>query len=333
MTNSFKKVLSVFIFSFVLSSLALAESLEDEKNWIFTVEPFFGITYGQMGEHLYSKDSSGEYKQVSYLEWEEKPLFLLGANLGIKYKRFSINPSVSFAIPASCGNMYDSDWIELTDLKTNYSISENTVYSYLKLNLQFAFEFKPLETFSVIPITEIQYSYASFNAANGYGWYGDYQHSSTGTNVSYSSPYAKYYEEGSLCELDYKRYEIAAFAGFTLKFTPLEKWIFTVSAEASPIAYTMAFDTHYQNAAKTASNDYLDIILSYFAEYKLSTSAYFILTKHSSLGVNVSGYISKETQGYTYKKSSSEKYAKISNQLGGTSEKNIQLAISYKFIF
>ena len=333
MANSFKKVLLIFIFSFVISSLTLAESLEDEKNWIFTVEPFLSVTYGQMGEHLYSKDSNGEYKQISYLEWEEKPLFQFGANFGIKYKRFSINPSISFAVPARCGNMYDSDWVELTELKTDYSISENSIYSCLKLNLQFAFEFKPLEIFSITPLAEVQYSHVIFNAANGYGWYGDYKHSSTRTNVSYSSPYATYYETGTLGELDYKRFEISSFFGFTLKFTPFERWIFTLSASASPIAYTMSFDTHYQNASKTVSDDYLDIVLSYFAEYKFSTATYFILSKHSSLGLNVSCYISLETQGYTYKKNSSEKYAKVANQMGGISEENISASLSYRFIF
>ena len=80
-------------------------------------------------------------------------------------------------------------------MKFNYSINENYLDKGFSVKTGFAYSFD-FSVFSFKPLIQFSYSFISFNAKNGYGWYGGSAHSSDGNVHSWDSPYAHYYPHG-----------------------------------------------------------------------------------------------------------------------------------------
>lgn len=137
------------------------------KDFSFSVTPNTGITYGKLGEYLYSSFSN---YLLSYLEWDEKPLFMEGVTFGAAYKNNKIDFGVEAALPVKCGRMTDSDW-KTYNVKTNYSIFDLYPIFAGNANLRYSYIFEK-DDFSFGPGVSVDLGYRSLKGKNGYGWNG-----------------------------------------------------------------------------------------------------------------------------------------------------------------
>jgi hypothetical protein len=246
-----------------------AQTTQTNSDWFFFFSKLESTQYGYFGEYVYSLDSTNStYKKLSYLEWETTPVENLGFQITGGYKRFSITGYATDGISSRCGSMSDSDWMALDDVKTNYSISENTLNAKANTGITLQFDFYPVKDFILSPAASCDYEYISFSARNGYGWYGDSANSSTGTDVSYDSPYAQKYVAGQLCPIGYSRASLYTWIGLKTKVTMNEKYAAGTSLFVSPYTYVSSIDKHYQNMSKTYYVAYNDIMSGTFCYIK-----------------------------------------------------------------
>ncbi|MFA6937915.1 MAG: omptin family outer membrane protease [Treponema sp.] len=293
---------SLLICSAVLIFFNLALAAE-EKTSSVTIEPFTSIKYGKLGEYVYDTDSNGDLQKLSYLEWEVKPLVLAGLNASAKTKNITIAYNfLSYGVPLSSGNMYDSDWMALTDMKTNYSISENTLNHFLQAGCNVNYTFKTNTIISITPGAGFDFSSISFSARNGYGWYGDYERSTTHENISWNSPYAKYYASGELMGIDYSRETFYTWLGFSANADFNKYFSLSFSAYISPYTFVSSIDKHFSNSTSTVYTAYNDLMDCYFSYFKTSLASEVNFSKNFSLCLNVNCLIGESAIGITYSK-------------------------------
>lgn len=271
-----------------------------------SAEPQMGITFGKLGEYFYEKDSSGDYKLLSFLEWEESPLATYGGSIDFFWKNLGVNLNAAGALPLRCGFMYDSDWVDLDAVKNNYSISENTLSSYLSISAEIKYALHIKSTTVIFPYAEFMYSYKSLRARNGYGWYGQYPYSEKG-NVSWDSDDAKKFEKGSLCGIDYERLELCTFIGLTAQQSIKQRAVFLMGIAVSPFTYVRSVDTHWADFAGTYGTDYLDVEKCCFSRARIFTALYFPVSRILDLGINVCAEAGPLVQGETFIKNHDDK--------------------------
>ncbi len=308
--------LIVSILLFFINPVSAADKVSLEFN------PFGGISNGHVGEYLY-------YDNVkrSHLNWEINPQYILGADTHLTYKSFGINFKAAFALPLKCGNMQDSDWMDTSGIKNDYSISENETKSTMDFTLQFDYTVKLSHLLKIKPLTQIEYARYGFKADNGYGWYGDSDHSATGTNVSYTSNNATFYDSGSLCGIDYERYCLYVFTGFQSEYIVSDKIFLSALFAISPYSYSESYDTHWSNMEKTRGSYYLDIVSSHFKMYKGAVKIGYKLSERLNLNLNCESIIGPIVKGKTYEKLSDNSYHQLNNYLGGTSLYKLDLTL------
>ena len=312
-----RNILVVLLFIKILFLTNAQIFKSPSKDFSLSVEPVIGFTYGSLGEYIYAQNSSGAEVEYSYLEWEEKPLWQYGVTMCAAYKRFGATVSFDRAVSARCGNMYDSDWLGYSDVKTNYSVSENTAVENMNVNIALQYEFRPDEKLYITPVVEASYAYNSFEARNGYGWYGDATNSSSGTNVSWNDSAAHYYR--SLCGIDYSRQTFYTFLGgkITCLFTPGIS--LCLGAFVSPYTYTYAADTHYANTAMTEGNNYHYYQDIFFKRSKLCASVSFKINSYAEAEVAASYLFGGIGKGDIYSDIDTGKMVLRSKQASGSS--------------
>lgn len=173
-----------------------------------SIKPFSVFHYGSQSESVFFEKNSDGKRLLSYLEWEQKPIFLQGIEATATYNKFSLGASIAGAFPSSCGTVYDSDYInvenfpncadEYASIKTNYTESECSLDRYYIINATSSYTFSFDSVFSLSPYFRFSYMYNSFYAigcngkyntstlqSNGYygAWNGEgsYTISNTGT--------------------------------------------------------------------------------------------------------------------------------------------------------
>lgn len=158
-----KKLSLLFISIFFMAPIFSAE-------FNFSAAFHTGILYGKLGEYLYSSFSN---YLLSYLEWDEKPLFMEGVTFSGNYKSNKIDLSFDAALPVKCGHMTDSDW-KSYGIKTNYSIFD--LYPVFACNgqIRYAYSFY-WKDFTFGPAASLDLGYRSLKGKNGYGWNGGSQ--------------------------------------------------------------------------------------------------------------------------------------------------------------
>lgn len=329
-----KKSLLILCVAFIFFNIAL---VAEEKTSSVTIEPFTSIKYGKLGEYVYDTDSNGDLQKLSYLEWEVKPLVLAGLNVSAKTKNLTIAYNfLSYGVPLSSGNMYDSDWIALTDMKTNYSISENTLNHFLQAGYNVNYTFKTNKIISITPGAGFEFSSISFSARNGYGWYGDYRYSTTHENVSWDSTYAKYFATGELMGIDYSRETFCTWLGFSTTADFNKHFSLLISAYISPYTFVSSIDKHFSNSASTVYTAYNDLMDCYFSYFKTSLASEFSFSKNISLCLNVNCLIGESAIGITYSKYATSTYEGTSSLLSSKSKSDtfeLEASLSCKIRF
>lgn len=224
-----KNILCLYLFVFV-SFFCFSEI-----NISFT--PSLKTTLGKYGEYVYSYSGKSI---ISYLEWENMPLFKLGADAKISYKNLILGGSFFYGLPLECGKMYDSDW-DNYGVKTTYSISKNNALK----NYDFSFSLSYIidcKYFYLIPEFSYLYYYDFFQTSNGEGWYGRDIYSKTGKTVSWDSPDARHYRKLSRIEL--QRTSKFYFIGLNGQINLGKYFELTLGTFLSPYAYVYNSDLH-----------------------------------------------------------------------------------------
>lgn len=268
-----------------------------------------GVSFATLEEKLYSSENSEAL--ASLLEWEEKPSYFFGFDFGVRYKRLHFAFNNTFDMPVKSGMMEDRDFEG--ELCFNYSINENiTHFSY---NGQISLSYDAYRGFRAIFSPELTCNiiYDKRSSENGYGWYGAAKNSSTGTTVSWDSPYAKEIVQGKLSGIDLERFNFSAFVGFNLLLNLNENFQLGINAKVSPYAYTKLTDTHRDDfeAVHAVSRSHTSIyqMTDYFEDYILTFSMKYKLTDNSFLSFNTQCYWDNTNKVQTYIKGYLSQYS------------------------
>ena len=318
-----KKPLSCLILA-LFSFSAVALSLKD---FSLSVEPLFGMRWGQIDEYVYQKDSGGDYKKLSELNWQIKNMFEVGGNIEGGFRKIKGKIHFSALIPGDSGVMEDSDWVDLNSVKTTFSKSENSLVRAYDFSVLLKYEFQPVEFIKIAPLFEFEYKLISFEARNGYGWYGN----EVTPHVSWDDDKAVYYKSGKLCGIDYRREIKQFFIGYYFEYRPIKRLKLFDSFAIAPYAYTVSYDTHYSDRESTRGTDYADEVAFFFTRLKYTTGCYYAFTERLELGLQVSFFYAFQILGTTYKKShSSSTYSKMTDK-GGAGAWDFAAAITCRF--
>ena len=330
-----RKIILPVLMQFFLASVVFALSTDDnlklpgqKTNWHLSLTPHIGITQGHLEEYVFKKTPGDDYRKLSYLEWEENPIFVCGFNIkgGYKGSFISLKFDYGFA-PDKCGTMTDSDWLNDYDydMQTTISFNENSLLDYYDFSVTAGYEFNLTDWLSLTPFGEFSFFYRKFSANNGYGWYGN--------NVPWDDPSAKKYEKGELCGIDYSRMSLSPYVGGTIRFTLPPRFSISCSAAIAPYTYDESYDTHYKTLKKNVSTQYLDIVGAWFSSAKFSLALHYSITPAIDIGITTNGLVHWMNQGLVATKNSYDKYIENKETKSGTAayEFNMRLSVTYHF--
>lgn len=313
-----KYILTSAIF-FAVSSVLSA------KNFSFNLIPYFAVETSVIEEAYYYEDYS-KYadKMCSLLEWEQKPSYIFGLESIFNLNSFLFSLDFSAKLPVRAGSMMDSDY--WTDgMKFNYSINENHINNGFDIN----FDFQYLIDFSFLqlqPFIKASYSYISFSAKNGHGWYGGSAHSSDGNVHSWDSPYAHYYPDGKyhLASVDYENQTFYFMAGLSLKKTFFKLWKTSLGFGLAPFTYTYAKDHHLGKSANFVSEDF---IYNYFGRFLWFWKNDFLISKKWSIVTQMEYNLQLLEKGENHYE------GEKNSQKGGASYKSFEIKAGLSFNF
>lgn len=301
----------------------------DSSKAHLSFEPFFSYQYGKIGEYLYARDdSASDFERISYLEWEEKPVWLYGLQMNASYKHLYVGAAVTTALPASCGKMYDSDWMDRNNLglKTNFSESDNSLHSHIDVNGTLGFIIFPEKTFRIMPFAGVGFYNTVFKANGAECWYGDTQTTNLSSDVSWNDASAKhFYVSDSETVIEYNLHSLYTLLGCQFMLVPTERLAFDFSLSVAPYSYIVAIDNHILRSIK-----FKDEIDSYFRIFKGRISAYYTFNDILAAGLSVGGVYSIMNLGYSYITTNNKSYAWIVNEKGGTDIKAFNVTASLK---
>lgn len=322
-----------------LSFSAFAVNLED---FSLSVEPLFGMKWGQMNEYVFSKKSKFSYDKLSELNWEIKPEWYYGLNIQGGWKRFFVETGVKFGVPKHTGLMIDSDWQNIfyssanggNTVKTNYSESDNYLDYDVSFEIKGGYEFKIFEIFTLKPAIAFEYQNIKFTGKNGTGWYGY----TVGANDVYN--YGPWYN----CEdtnhqkiLDFSGEEVIVYnrvadylwlgSDFSFLAPYSNTLIFNTGFFFAPYVYAVSFDYHL-----IREFDYADLTTGFFGAFKWNLGAEYKINDRHSIILNANYFFMRVLRGDDYEKKSSESNYKKSNAAdGGAGARYFDLCFSYRF--
>ena len=325
-----KKFLSALILAF-LSFSAFAVSLED---FSLSVEPLFGMKWGQIDEYVFFKNSNQSSDKLSELNWEIKPEFYCGLKIRGGWKGFFEETHFTAGIPMKSGQMMDSDWLNIlytsasggNTLKTNYSESDNYLDYDFIFGLKSGYEFQIKEIFKIRPALAFEYQNIKFTGKNGKAWYGNSK--SGGGKYAYDDTEHQIIHDFSGQEVvSYQR--IADYIWLGSDFSLDLPMNFSVNAGffLAPYVYAISYDNHL-----LTKNDYADKTVGIFSAFKWNLGVNYNISKRHSISINASYFYMSEIRGDDYSKTSSAtSYQKDSTVDGGAGANWFDLSLSYKF--
>ena len=261
-----KKIIAFFLGIF--SSLAIfAFSLNplksSENRAVFSFSPSIGSTYGVMNEYVFDT-STGKDIKLSELNWDVIPICFVGLGANVSYSIFDFSFYAMNYFGSASASMRDSDWQNFNDrnMKTNYSISENTINKAFVFRTDFKVSAIKNSFVDFKGMLSLEYTFFDFSARNGYGWYGDRSSTRLPMDVAWNDPRAKFLGVGKLFGVDYQRSHFFTWTGFELCFSPIRFVTLCASFSVSAFSLVSSLDTHY---GKTS---YYDRSLSFFSGIK-----------------------------------------------------------------
>jgi outer membrane protease len=223
----------------IISLLCFFSAFAQSKKIQFSVSPYSGLSFGTHYERLYS--SFSKENEVSKLEWKMEPLVTIGTDVSLKAFNFFVELGTEYALPVKCGKMLDSDYEPFSSMKYCYSVNELKSKLNLHSHFDIAYIFQLSDFFALKPKMSLLYYYDSYEARNGYGWYG--METKTHPLVSWDDPRAKYYAPGQLNGVDFYRHSILTFIGLNSCIS-IKNFEMDLGIHLSPYTYFYTMDTH-----------------------------------------------------------------------------------------
>ena len=330
-----KKIISALIF-ITLSFSGFALSSED---FSLSVEPLFGMKWGQIDEYVFLKECTYDDDKLSELNWEIKPEFYGGAKVSGGWKKFFGELQFSAGFPMQTGLMMDSDWLNIeylsanggNSVKTNYSEHDNHLDYDIRFGIKGGYDFSAIEYFNIKPSIAFDYENIKFTGKGGTGWYGH----TVGQDDRYDNgPWYQYDTS------DHQK--VFKFAGDVISYNRVSYyfWLgsdFCVSLPynfkintgffVSPYLYAESFDSHF-----LTGEDYADKTPGFFSAFKWNLGAEYKITERYSIILNSTAFYMRELRGDSFAKSTSSKtYAKDTTVDGGAGAWEFNAAISVRF--
>lgn len=250
-----------------------------------SVEQIFGVKYGTFSEFVFSEYKTREYSKLSELNWHIKPAFYLGGKATFSYKIFDFSFYGAGFFSNRTGTMEDSDWLSESNknMKTTYSISENTLNDGSFFGTDFSSSFKVFSWFNIVPKLSLTYEKYNFSAKNGYGWYG-HKTEKHPTTVAWDDENAVFYAKGSLQGVDYTRNNFYIWIGASTLFKPCNFLQTSLGFYTSAFTYINSIDHHHSST--NSGTYYYDSMYGFFKGLTFDASVQFILNQFFSIKLN-----------------------------------------------
>lgn len=333
----------LFTLLFFIFQFALLNS----QNWKLSVEPIFGMKYGEVDEYVFLKKCDYDDDKLSELNWEIKPELYVGGKINGGWKKIFGEMTFTAGIPMKTGEMIDSDWLNVEkknaedfQYKTNYSESDNYLKYDFLFGIKAGYEFDIFENrivkINIKPNVGFDYKKIYFNGKNGYAWYG-----STSDNhyLPYKTATTPTYDFSGKDVIDYSRQSYITWFGFDSTFTFFEKFDANLGFQISPYIYAESIDIHYLNNAGKGTA-YLDATTGYFKTLKWNIGASYKINSRNTINISASWFYMGLLRGDDYSQSYSN-YKKNKNfdpnktkstaVDGGAAEHYFDLSLSYRF--
>lgn len=272
-------------------------------NLKFNISPYASYKYINLEEFFFSDIRTNE--KISLLDWTANPLWSLGLRFDSSYKKLNLGFDFSYSLPFQCGIMKDSDWDVLNGLKVIYSESEIHNKNSLSAALSISYNIYENNFLSFLPLLDFDYRYFTFEARNGYGWYG--LETKTHGEVAWNDPLAKYYAPGQLNGLDFTKHSFESFIGFTLR-AKIKRININTSALISPFSYFYTMDIHL---SKISNYHYEQVQYAVLQRYKINLEFMYTINKSFSPFISLSFNSGSALRGKLYSENPSSPSKKI----------------------
>ena len=239
------KFISILLFTFILSFTPLF-SLSNEILKV-DLQQEFGILHGSISEYVFEDVIRNTDNMESRLDWDISAIPYTGLSAEFTlFKHFLVGINGIIGIPVNSGKMQDYDWLnsiggangthkdwidEDPCELTNYSIHDNHLDQYYRLNFELGGNITPFDFLSISPVISYQYSIIQFSGSNGYKEYKDdnfIKQTFDGKVISYAV------ETNSFC------------FGLKTDFTPLKCLNIDADVYYSPkLTYIETLDRHF----------------------------------------------------------------------------------------
>ncbi len=324
-----KKILLSLAFSFLsFSAFSIDWSL-----FSLSVEPLFGMKYGQLDEYVFLKQTQYSEDKLSELNWKIKPELQYGIKIRGGWNGFFEETHFTAGIPMDCGKMTDSDWMNIkyanqenSLYKTNYSESDNHLDYDISFGFKGGYEFRFFEIISIKPALAFEYQNTKFTGKNGTAWYGKSKDPS-GKYPYDDSEHQETHDFSGKRVVGYNRISDIIWLGSDFAVSLSSNFEINAGFFLSPYTYTVSFDNHL-----LTSMDYADKTIDSFSAFRWNFGVSYRIAERHFINLNASCFYMSLIRGETYEKSSSQStYTKSTVAEGGAGAGWFDLTLSYRF--
>lgn len=281
----------LFLLLFALLYLLTCPNLYAKaSDFHFSVEADATLRFAEQGEYVFLDVDSGGKRTLSYLCWEQKPLFIPEAKVSVGFKNLYLKGNIRAAFPTRCGSVFDSDWFnvsgfpncpdEYANIKTHLTESDCKTNYYYGFSGELSYMFKVADSLSFSPFAELSYTHSSFSAMGASGSYYN-------TNVTEASGYYGSYNDADNSHdiemsdgevLSLERAVLQAWLGgrFNMEITPKLDMGFSMAVNLW--TFVQSLDSHLVTGVY-----YLDEIEDNFGGIRAELDFAYNFSKKSSL--------------------------------------------------
>jgi outer membrane protease len=274
-----KKSIAFFIcfVSLFCAAAAHGETRIFNRPYAFSLTPQLGFIHGTSYEIVYQDIWSSEY--LSELQWELKPLFVLGLGVSLeplKTSGFFTSFSINAGLPERTGNMEDRDW-NIPGTLTNFSSHTNKLKAAFLLTLDAGYSFSVTDWFFIRLFGSLDYFYFKMEGRDGYTSYA----SNNWENIYLSGTVITYFQHWFLFS-----------PGICYGFTP-GRFTIKGTINITPLIYCFDTDDHVSRKVR-----FLDYMYGKLA-VKPALDIALAITPRITLGIGCSYIFIAGTRGDT----------------------------------
>ncbi|MGI5172972.1 omptin family outer membrane protease [Treponema sp. OMZ 840] len=283
-----------------------------------------GVSYTTLGEFVYKKNSQGEKKLLSRLDWDKILIWNTALHLNCTLKRWHVFFNAHTAIPLfNTGFMQDKDWRGAAGVLTDLSECPVRLDSHLSGQANIAYRIWDIRMFSAGAGAGFEYIKTEVTAYNGIKLLPLPQLALTGNFINYK-----------------QELYVPWLIGFA-KWTPHPVFETDFFVHFAPLTFAQNLDTHFGYHPVTGASSYptfnkqfLDRVLG-FAAVKADIILRFNIPAKSRLIVHgaelrLNGIFVPELQGKTYARISKASPFILQKQgIAGSSYRSFCISLAY----